>query len=416
MLQVAGLERSALVTAQCIFVFSIAQYNARMMRSRTVMMETEFLSWKQRFCEHARVKNQPPDVIQYFLNTAKVNEIVLESCHSQAEIDLPVGRYVQRLLTDSRIESGRAAMARHFTSLQRAEEKFGVDTYILAAIWGIETRFGNVMGEIPTLAALSTLAAVGSDSRQKFWQNELIAALQMISSDYCPPAKLVGSWAGAMGHTQFMPSSYLSDAVSLRGEGNADVWGDDPADSLASTANFLRRRGWQSDLPWGDIAVLPDRFDYRLSGHWNSSSASQWKEIGVKVRNGRSFKDWGECSLISPSGHCGLAFLVTRNFFVLLRYNAAIPYAVAVGLLSNELQGERSDMLGWPDAEKKLSQNDIRHLQQMLVQRGFNTNGIDGLLGPATHRAVQEVQAAMGEIPDGLPSRPFLDVLSIQTK
>lgn len=396
--------------------FQSPNYNGRMMRPRTTMPATEFLSWKQGFCQHTRVKNLPLDVIQHFLDIVKTNETVLKSRHSQTEIDLPAGRYVQRLLTDSRIEAGRIAMARHLISLQRAEEKFGVDTHILVAIWGIETRFGNVMGEISTLDALSTLAAVGSDLRQKFWQNELIAALQMISSDHCPPAKLVGSWAGAMGHTQFMPSSYLSDAVSLIGEGSADIWGDDPADSLASTANFLRRRGWQSKLPWGDIAVLPDRFDYLLSGHWNSLSASRWKEIGVTLRNGRSFKDWGECSLISPGGHRGMAFLVTRNFFVLLRYNTAIPYAVAVGLLSNELKGKRSDMLDWPNAEKKLSQNNIRNLQQMLVQRGFNTNGIDGLLGPATHRAVQRVQAEMGEIPDGLPSQKFLDMLSTETK
>ncbi len=374
------------------------------------MHESKFFAWKASFCGRADIKVLPANVIQHFQENAKLNIEVLERYQSQPEISLPTGRYVQRLLTDSRLQLGREEIALHRTSLKKVEDVFGVDGHILAAIWGIETQYGRVRGEIPTLDALSTLSSNGG-KRQGFWQHELIAALQIIATILKRPKELMGSWAGAMGHTQFMPTSYLSDATTLTGDGEADIWGSNPTDSLASAANFLARRGWQSRLPWGDLALLPNSFDYTLSGNWNTWSAAHWRETGVTLGSRRSFKNWGKCSLIIPDGHRGPAFLVTANFRVLLKYNLSISYALAVGLLANALQDRNFEIPNWPENGVSLSRDDICLMQQLLVQRGLDTQGVDGLAGPATLRAVQSTQAEMGDIADGLPSQEFLQKL-----
>ncbi len=367
-----------------------------------------FSEWLDDFCCRASAENLPESTVRRFRASVRISGTALERSRDQPEFNLSAGAYVQRLITDTRIKRGREAVSRSAAALKAAETRFGVEACILAAIWGLETDFGRTMGDIPVLDALATLAAGGE--RPEFWECELISALRIVASGAAGSGQLKGSWAGAMGHTQFMPSSYLSDSVSLSNRDRADIWGDDPSDALASTANFLIRRGWQPGLPWGGQAVLPEDFDFTLSGHWNRAPAARWRKGGVRLSSGESFHGWGECSLILPAGCRGPGFLVSRNFSALMRYNPSISYALAAGLLAGELRGGPHVRMYWPETSP-LSRSETRELQTLLARLGHDTGGIDGLAGPSTLRSVQKHQSATGEVPDGLPNRNLLERL-----
>ena len=368
----------------------------------------KFSLWLEGFCGRASAHDLPQETIQRFRSSVRFTGEVLERSRSQPEFTLAAGGYVERLVTDERAARGEAAMSRSAEALETAEARFGVDSCILAAIWGIESDFGRTMGDYPTLDALATLASGGR--RTDFWESELISALRIIASGAAVPGRLKGSWAGAMGHTQFMPSSYLSDSVSLTSDGSPDIWGSDPSDALASTANFLVRRGWRTECPWGGAANLPEDFDFMLSGLWNKAQTARWNEAGVRLRSGKPFSEWGECSLILPEGHQGPGFLVTENFRSLLRYNASVSYALSAGLLADQFSGEAGSAMVWPGISP-LPPDEIRELQSRLVELGHDTGGIDGLAGPATYRSVQRLQSESGEVPDGFPGRKLLERL-----
>lgn len=368
----------------------------------------QFSHWLNEFCRRAALENIPNEIIQRFYRSIKLNSDVIEKSRKQPEFDLSAQEYISKLVSSDRVAHGKDAISLHPNMFNTLNARFGVDKFILTAIWGIESNYGKRMGEYSTIDSLATLAFSGS--RREFWEKELIAALQIYASGDAPSNHYFGSWAGAMGHTQFMPSSYLSDGISLNGTRCGDIWGCDPSDALASTANYLLRRDWDIRLPWGSVALLPKNFDYSLSGYWNLAPSSTWEKAQLKLIDGVNFTDWGESSLILPSGHMGPAFLVTRNFAVLMKYNVSILYALAAGLLATAIQTNNPHKLNWPNIAP-LQRVQIQEMQRLLVQLGHNTGGIDGISGAQTLQSVQNQQLAMGEIPDGFPDLNFIEKL-----
>ena len=235
--------------------------------------------------------------------------------------------------------------------------------------------------------------------------------MRIVESGAVSLPDMTGSWAGAMGHTQFMPSSYLAHAVSLKGDRLPDIWGDDPLDSLASTANYLAAHGWVAGLPWGFEVTLSPEFNHEHSGLDNGRSAPDWARDGVILPDRRSGVEITHSSILLPGGHRGPAFLVTHNFLALKRYNNAIAYVIAVGLLADAIAGRTQPGRKWPSASPPLARSEILALQQMLVKLGLDTGGTDGIIGPATCAAIRTFQKSAGLVPDGFADRALLDRL-----
>lgn len=311
----------------------------------------------------------------------------------QSEFGARVWDYMDRAVTARRISAGRAAMARHAGTLARIEQRYGVPPEIVAAIWGIETSYGANRGGTPILATLATLAKDGR--RADFFEEELIAALRMVQIGKVTPARFIGSWAGAFGHTQFMPSSYLTYAVAANGTGRADVWADDPADALASAANYLAKRGWTRGQPWAVEVQLPQGFDLGLTGQ----RRTDWAALGLAPVQDRLPK--APARLILPGGARGPAFLAYGNYDVLKEYNISDAYVLALGHLSDRLAGGSALQGQWPRGDRALSLAERTEVQRILNAQGYDTAGIDGRHGPATVAAVQAWQRANGLPPDG---------------
>lgn len=311
----------------------------------------------------------------------------------QSEFGARVWDYMDSAVSAQRISAGRAAMARHAGTLARIEGRYGVPPEIVTAIWGIETSYGANRGGTPILATLATLAKDGR--RADFFEEELIAALRMVQMGKITPARFIGSWAGAFGHTQFMPSSYLTYAVAANGTGRADVWTDDPADALASAANYLGKRGWTRGQPWAVEVQLAQGFDLGLTGQ----RRTDWAAQGLAPVQGRLPQ--GPARLILPGGADGPAFLAYGNYDVLKEYNISDAYVLALGHLSDRLSGGSALQGQWPRGDRALSLAERTEVQRILNAQGYDTAGIDGRHGPATVAAVQAWQRANGLPPDG---------------
>ncbi|SUZ30847.1 Membrane-bound lytic murein transglycosylase B [Roseibaca ekhonensis] len=311
----------------------------------------------------------------------------------QSEFGARVWDYMDGAVTARRISAGRAAMARHAATLARIEQRYGVPPEIVTAIWGIETSYGANRGGTPILASLATLAKDGR--RADFFEEELIAALRMVQMGKVTPARFIGSWAGAFGHTQFMPSSYLTYAVAANGTGPADVWADDPADALASAANYLAKRGWTRGQPWAVEVKLPQGFDLGLTGQ----RRTDWAVQGLAPVQDRLPQ--APARLVLPGGADGPAFLAYGNYDVLKEYNISDAYVLALGHLSDRLAGGGALQGQWPRGDRALSLAERTEVQRILNAQGYDTAGIDGRHGPATVAAVQAWQRANGLPPDG---------------
>jgi membrane-bound lytic murein transglycosylase B len=280
---------------------------------------------------------------------------------------------------------------------------------VVVAIWGLESAYGAVLGDIPVVEALATLAYDGR--RRAFAEEQLLAALRILQSGDVEPAAMRGSWAGAMGHTQFIPTSYLSHAVDFTGDGRRDIWAADPADALASTASYLAAFGWQTGAPAVRRVVLPEGFDYRLADQSLRRPVPEWRAMGVRAAQGAL--PGGEAAVLLPAGADGPAWLAYGNFRVIRRYNNATSYALAVALLAEEIDGRRgaSRGLGWPRGERPLSRSETEALQRALTGLGFDTGGADGIVGPNTRAAVRAFQEARGLTPDGYVTAALLEAV-----
>ncbi len=334
---------------------------------------------------------------------------VLAAQENQPEFAFSLRGYFVRSLPATRVAKGRAVVRERRDLFNRIEARFGVGAQTIIAIWGLETNYGRQRGQHHVLAALATLAWRGR--RKQFFEDELLAALAILQDNHISTEKMIGSWAGAMGHGQFMPSSFQAHAVDFDRDGRADIWHDDPTDGLASIANYLAENGWQNGASWGAEIILPDGFDYTLSGLQHSLVCAEWVEHDITLKAGGRLANYGPASVLLPAGANGPAFLVFTNFKVLLSYNNAVFYALAVGMLADRIAGSREKSITmWPD-QLPLSRADFAALQQALSDAGHPAGSIDGLQGPDTARAICAFQKAHGLPEDGHGAASLLTML-----
>jgi membrane-bound lytic murein transglycosylase B len=335
---------------------------------------------------------------------------VVRLATSQPEHVKPPGAYVSDLVTPERVEIGRTLAAKHARTLAAIEAAYGVDRHILLAIWGVESAYGTTMGSRSVVRSLATLA-VADQRRAPFWRSELIAALRILQDGQTAPETFVGSWAGATGHTQFIPTAYAAHAVDFDKDGRRDIWGT-VADALASTANYLRTSGWAAGMPWGLEVTLPPGFDYSWSAPGRPQALSQWLAAGVRIPAGPANLQLGlPLQLVLPAGAQGPAFLVTKNFRAILRYNNATAYALAVGHLANRIAGGAPLTAAWPAGDKPLGRGEREELQRLLAERGHDTGGLDGIMGDQTRTAIRATQRSLKLAEDGHPSLDLLQRL-----
>ena len=332
---------------------------------------------------------------------------VLDLQKQQPEFKTPIWDYVDGLDDDQRVADGKAAMAREARALARAEEQYGVSRTMLAAIWGVESNFGQEMGKRPLVQSLTTLACMGD--RANYFRSELMATLKIIDHGDVPPEKLTGSWAGAFGQTQFMPSTFLRLAVDFEGDGRRDIV-DSAPDALASTANYLVKSGWRRGLAWGFEVKLPENYS-GPSGRKARQSMSFWASHGLARIDGRSLGE-GDAALLLPAGREGPAFLVTRNFDVVYSYNAAESYTLAACVLADRLSGGRGIVTPWPTDDPLLSRDGRKELQALLQRRGYDIGGDpDGHVGTKSKAAIADFEQKAGLEVNGRASVKVLEAL-----
>ncbi len=337
---------------------------------------------------------------------ARYDPDVIAKDRRQSEFTKSIWDYLDSAASETRIANGRAALRQYARTLDAIEARYGVDRHVVVAVWGLESAYGARRGDVPLVSALATLAYDGR--RGKFFETQLIAALQIIQHGDVSPARMTGSWAGAMGHTQFIPTSYLAYAVDFRGDGKRDIWSDDPTDALASTAAYLAKSGWTRGQPWGVEVRLPRGFDLRQTGKSVRRPVADWTALGVRDMAGRPVGNHGRASLLLPAGARGAAFLIFSNFTAISRYNSADAYVIGVGHLSDRLRGGPPIEAAWPRDDRALTSEERRELQQRLTRAGYDTAGTDGKIGPRTVAALKAWQGSNGMLADGYAS---LDVL-----
>lgn len=367
-----------------------------------------FDDWLAEFRRRAAGEGISEATLARALDGVRYRPRVIELDRHQPEFTRQIWDYLDRAVSSSRVSSGRDRLAAHRGAANRAAAEYGVPAEVLISIWGIESSYGSHLGDFSTLESLATLAHDGR--RRRFAADELLAALRIVQAGDIDPDEMKGSWAGAMGHTQFIPSSFLAYAQDGDGDGRRDIWNSIP-DVLASTANYLARAGWRSGEPWGAEVVLPQGFDYGLADAATRRSSHEWAALGVTARDGGPLPRLDEAAVIAPAGARGPAFLVGHNFRVILRYNNATSYALAVATLSDRIAGRPGIRGDWPRELEALSRDQIRELQQRLQARGFEVGTPDGIFGPNTRRGLRDFQRELGQVPDGFATLDLLERL-----
>jgi len=334
---------------------------------------------------------------------------VLEAAEHQPEFVRPVWNYLDRALTPKRISKGRELLRTYNSTLSRLEKRFGVDKHILVAIWGLESAYGTRMGDLNVIRSLATLAYQGR--RGKFGFKQLIGALKILERGDIPLRQFQGSWAGAMGQTQFIPTTYNAYAVDIDGDGRRNIW-TSPADALGSAANYLRVSKWKKGAPTVIEVKLPKKFMYKNAGLKKTRAMSKWVAMGITDVHGKGLKSSSRrAAVIVPAGALGPAFLVFNNFRSILRYNNAVSYALAVSYLAKRFRGNGVIVKAWPIENLPLNLAQNKELQQLLIEQGHKLGKVDGKVGSKTIKAIKAYQQRKGIIADGYPSSALLDRL-----
>ena len=334
---------------------------------------------------------------------------LMDLLDAQPEFTKSTWDYLDALVSDERIARGREILAQHAPTFAAVERTYGVDRHVIAAIWGVESKYSTMGGDRSVIRSTATLACVGR--RRDFFREEFLSALEILQRGDLKPERLIGSWAGAFGPTQFMPTTFKRYAVDFDGDGRRDVV-DSVPDMIASTANNLKTDGWASGEGWGYEVVLPPNFDFLLADRSRQMTLRQWQALGVARAGGQAFpRPSDRAYLLVPAGARGPAFLMLQNFRVIMKYNPAEAYALAIGHLSDRLRGGGPLLQAWPREERPLTVAERYELQQLLGQRGFDIGEPDGRIGPRTRIAIRNFQVTTGQIPDGFPSSHVLDRL-----
>ena len=364
--------------------------------------------WLTAFRARALAAGIDGAVFDRAMQTVRYDTEVIRRDRNQSEFTKTIWDYLETATSDLRIANGKKALAEQADALAQIEKRYGVEKEIITAIWGLESAYGTFRGSDPVLTSLATLAYDGR--RRAFFEGELLDALRILQAGDTTPSQMQGSWAGAMGHTQFMPSSFQLYAEDFTADGKRDIWGDDPRDALASTAAYLKHFGWVSGQPWGVEVQLPDGFDYLLAGRDILKTAEEWTALGVDPVTG-ALEDHGPASLLLPGGAEGAAFLIYTNFAVIERYNSADAYVIGVGHLADRIAGGGPIEASWPVQDRALSYDERIELQTRLTAQGFDTVKIDAKIGPLTISAVRAFQLSQELLPDGYASLRLLEAL-----
>lgn len=334
---------------------------------------------------------------------------VLELDGKQPEFVQTFAQYLTARVTQARIEQGRTLYRKHRDFLADLQQRYGVPGHYLVAFWGLETNFGSFMGGMPTLDSLATLAC--DTRRADFFGGEFVAALQLLERERLQPEQMRGSWAGAVGHTQFMPSNYLRYAVDGDGDGRIDLWGSEK-DALASGANFLNQLGWVPELRWGREVRLQPGFRFDLAGAGKRRPLQEWSKLGVRRSDGGTLPESElQAALLVPAGASGPAFMVYDNFDVIMRWNRSESYAISVGYLADRIAGAGPLQQSPPVNQRALSRADVEVVQQQLNQLGFEAGVEDGIFGSGTRAALSEFQRSRGLVADGYPDADSIEGL-----
>jgi lytic murein transglycosylase len=357
--------------------------------------------------DEAAAKGVTGETFDAALAGVEPDESVLEAMENQPEFTVPVWDYLAGLVDEQRIEDGRARLAQWSSVLSDIERKFGVDRYTVIAVWGVETDYGRNVGRRPLVRSLATISCFGG--RQRFFRGELIEALRILQSGDVQPRDLAGSWSGAFGHTQFMPSTFQRLAVDFDGDGRRDVVGSVP-DALASTANYLRDAGWVRGEPWGYEVRLPENYA-GPSGRRNHRTLAQWGRSGIRRLDGSALAGGKRSALLLPAGVDGPAFIAFPNYDAIFSYNAAESYALAIAHLSDRLRGGGPIRRPWPTDDPGLSRAERRELQQLLIGRGYAIGEADGIVGSRTREAIKAFQESAGLPADGHAGTKVLNAL-----
>jgi lytic murein transglycosylase len=334
---------------------------------------------------------------------------IMDLLDAQPEFTKSFWDYLDLLVSEERITNGRAILAQHRATFDAVEKAYGVDRHYVAAIWGVESSYGTQIGDRSVVRSTATLACIGR--RQDFFREEFLSALEIMARGDVRPEHLMGSWAGAFGPTQFMPTSFKKFAVDFDGDGRRDVV-DSVPDLIASTANNLKKDGWVTGQTWGYEVVLPQGFDFLLADRLRMLTMGEWQRLGIRRAGGKPFPRLDDKAyLLVPAGAQGPGFLMLQNFRVIMKYNPAEAYALAIGYLADRLRGGTPFVQAWPRHERVLTRAERYELQQQLAERGFDVGEPDGRLGGKTRSALRQYQVSVGQVPDGFASGAVLDRL-----
>jgi membrane-bound lytic murein transglycosylase B len=388
--------------------FVLVLVSALVLSSHSALADAKFENFIQSLWPAVQKSGISRDLFdRAFAGIVEPDPQVLKLANTQPEFTTATSDYLLKAVTPIRIDTGKTMLAANSDLMNAIEKKYGVSKYAVLGIWGMESNFGKDEGSMSVMRSLATL--IYSGTKKDYARAQLMSAFQILKRGNRSPENFVGSWAAAMGHTQFIPSSYISYAVDWNGDGKKDIWGT-KEDALASTANYLAKAGWKADRPWGWEVRLPEGFDRGLIGRTHWRPVSEWVKLGLVPATAKSFAAPNAAAfVVIPQGIAGPAFLVTQNFMAIMDYNQSHSYALAVGHLGDRIRGSGPIQASWPDASVDLSVPQRKELQRLLNARGFGTGGADGRIGAATYEAVLAFQKKAGMPLDGVPSLKVLE-------
>jgi lytic murein transglycosylase len=371
--------------------------------------EQSFAGFMQELWPDAQAKGVTRATFDLALRGVTPDARVIAATKRQPEYGKPFGDYVNAIVSSGRLARGKEKAQQWSTTFDAVEKKFEVDRWVLIALWGIESDYGAEKDRWDVFRSLATLAHVRY--RHPYFRNELLVAMRIMQDDHFPRAKMVSSWAGAMGETQFMPSNFADFAIDFSGDGRRDIWSNLP-DVLASTGNYLHKSNWKPGLPWGFEVTVPKDFDYMKS----RGSFAEWQALGLTRADGKPFPPDGIGFLFFPAGAKGPAFIATENFAVLKEYNNSDAYAVAVGHLADRLNGGAPIKAPWPADDRQLSRDARIALQKKLAALGYKVNDFEGHIDFDLRDNIRAEQKKLGMLPDGTPTALLLERLSVRSR